>query len=370
MNLKLSTQVVLAIAFLLSSSILALPQLSSAQSFVSGQDITINQSSSFPKPNSPMTLEASSNSFDINKADVSWYLNGVLEQSGKGLDLYSFTIGPAGSESRVSIVITTNRGSTIKKDLSFRPASVDLVYESLSGFKPPLYKGKVPATHLSPVKVVAFANFTDGSGKTYQPNEIIYKWTVNRDILSESSGLGRNQMTFSGPTYHKSADVRVDAETVDGKFLQARQINIKAEDPKVLFYEDHPTLGLLTEKAYLSQPFNLIEEEVTLSAVPFGMTNLNSFRDVEYQWSLNGKKLLPIGDRNKVILRNEGLDGTAVLRLDIYNNKKILQFAKSAININFGSAAFENLVRSGDSGGPGRTSFFNQDKETFFGTEE
>lgn len=351
-------------------SALSLPSVLSAQSFLTGQDITINQSSNYPAPGSSLTLNASSNSFNINKSEVSWYLNGTLDQTGPGLNSYTFNVGQPGTETRVSVVVTTDKNVTVKKDLVYRPASVDLVYEATSSYSHPFYKGKKIATHLSPVKVVAFANFVDRNGKRYSPNEIIYKWTVNDSVNSSASGVGKSQMTFAGPTYHKSAKVRVDAETVDGKFIQARQISIKAQDPKIVFYEDHPTLGLLDQKAYYGNDFNLIDEEVALRVVPYGMTNLDNFREVEYKWTLNGKALLPTGDRNKIILRNEGLDGKAVLNLNIYNNKKILQFAKSSLGINFGTAAFENIIRTGESFGPGRSSgYFEEDKETFFGPQ-
>ena len=286
MNLKLSSKgsftyifTFLAVLALLSVFI---PSYTVSQSFVTGQDINIEQSSDFPKPNSSLSLEASSNSFDINKAEVSWYVNGSLVETARGGDSFSVNIGASGSETNVAIVVTTDKGATIRRDMVFRPASVDLVYESLTSQTHPFYQGKKITTHLSPTKVVAFANFVDTNGKVYGPDEIIYKWSINGNISAADSGLGRNQIIFSGPTYHKSAGVRVDAETVDGKFLQARQITIKAEDPKIIFYEEHPTLGIILDKAYFGNTFNLIEEEVTLRAIPFGMNDLDNFRDVEY----------------------------------------------------------------------------------------
>ena len=70
-----------------------------------------------------------------------------------------------------------------------------------------------------------------------------------------------------------------------------------------------------------------------------------------------------------MVLRNEGLDGTAYLNLDIFNNKKILQFAKTSLEVNFGTTAFENIIRTGEALGPAASQLFNADKETFFGPQ-
>src|SRR4051812_40344820 len=104
----------------------ALPSL---PSLVPGleEQININVNPENPAPNQQVTISLEAFGTDLNRADISWLVNGTVQKNGVGAIQFSFVTGKAGSVSDVVIYILPINGTKITKEVRISPASVDIV---------------------------------------------------------------------------------------------------------------------------------------------------------------------------------------------------------------------------------------------------
>lgn len=111
-----------------------------------------------PGPNTAVSATIVSYSFDVNRAGIVWILNGQTKLRGTGQKTFSFTTGNLGSQTNVSVLITTDTGVDLQKNFSFKPADVDILW-SAQNYVPAAYKGKSMPVSGSMIKVTAIPHF-------------------------------------------------------------------------------------------------------------------------------------------------------------------------------------------------------------------
>ena len=308
----------------------------SAQAQVLETEININMKPEFPRANQTIMLNLESYSTDLNKADIYWYENDVLQKSGLGEKDFSFKVGEVGKAEKISVKIITNNFGVINKQLTINPSEVDLIWEADS-ITPPFYKGKALNSYQSDVKVVAMPNFITENGKKINSKNLVYKWRKDWRVLGNLSGVGKNVLKIKGLKEFKENTIVVDIESLDGSLRARRTIVIKPHNPKVIFYKKDSLLGTIFNRA-ISDQFDMKEEEVAVVAYPFFFSKEDSFLNkLEYDWAMNNKKIN--NKENIILLRKEEntKEGISSLDLKIKNTNRIMQLAENKFNVIFGA---------------------------------
>jgi len=278
-------------------------------------------------------VEVTSFATNLDKAAISWYLNGKLQKKGTGEKNFQFVNGENGKTTALRVVVSTSEGDTLEKLVSFTPAEIDLLWQS-SSYTPPFYKGKALFTYQDTITVTALPQFRDNKGKIINPKNLIYTWRKDGEAFANLSGFGKNTFTFSGKVPIRPIEISVAAETADGKIRSEARSVFRAQDPEITFYEENPALGIAYHNSLESGIF-FSGSEQKIVAVPYFFTSKNPGNALKYKWKLNGRNIASAGE--SVSIRNDlGESGISDLSLSIENIERIFQFAKKNLRIGFG----------------------------------
>lgn len=328
--MKTRTLLIIAATFLFS------PLIVSAQ--FPGVDLAnLTISPQNPGPNQTVTAKLNSNVTDLNRADITWSVNGETKGSGKGLKTFTFTAGNLGARTTLEVLMVSSEGYPWSQNITISPAKIDLLVEALS-YTPPFYRGKAYFPYQGQARVVAVPSFVDENGKQIPPERLVFKWKEGERNLVDSSGVGRNILIYKGSIPIRAKGVSVEVTSLDQQYVAEKTINITPVEPKVILYENDPEYGALYNRA-LSDPLNLNKEQLAIVATPYFFNSTDSSGyNLKYEWNLNGT---PVGNGgNSLVLHNPGGGGgTASLSLQLSNTVDYFQFASATLNITFGTAA-------------------------------
>ena len=314
------------------------------------------------QPLTPVSMELSSFSTDLNRARISLYVDGALITQELGKTQFSVDAPAVGQSKDVRFVIETRDQGTVTKTLTISPAQVDLVAEAASSYTPTLYQGRKLPADGAPVRVVAIPYFVDASGRKIDPDSLVYSWFVADSKQVNASGYGKQVFNFPGSALYRTKTVAVEVETVDGDLLARRSIELPAYDPVIRFYKKSPLWGIdLSEAITADASFVLNVPELEVVSVPYFFSGDQS--SLTYDWRMNGSPMQTFGDNNLINLRApDNQSGRARISLKATNQNQILQIAESVFTVVFG-----------DPGAPRRGSTTNSSNDSsggfnFFGT--
>jgi len=298
------------------------------------EQISFSVRPSVPRPNQLVTANITSYSSDLNRLQISWYLNGVLIKKEIGATKQEFQVGDIGQQTKLKIVILKSDGTTLEKNYSFRPAEVDLIYESQT-FTPPFYEGSAYYSKQASIKVSAMPQVLDKNGNYVNPNNISYSWYLDGSLIKDSSGYSKQTFSYTGPLLSKNFRVGVDISTIEDGSVANETISIIPKEPMVLFYEKSQTLGTLYNKI-VTGDFNLTSAEIEFETVPFAFNKKSIFNQtVIYDWKLNGSKISS-PNQNSLVFRNDSnSSGQATIGVNI-SNETMLQKANNSFRLIFG----------------------------------
>lgn len=305
-----------------------------------GELLEVDMRPVYPAPGERVSIVIGSNLTDLNRADISWSVNGVFKESGLGRTTFSLTAGKGGSVSRVVATIRTAEGSRVSKTITIRPAGIDFMWEA-DTYTPPFYKGKAMITSGSNVKVSAVPRFVNSDGSVVPTNSIVFIWKKENAPIAGSSGVGRNTITIPAPVPFWESDIEVEASSVGGSFKATKRVDLLLVRPEVVFYEESPLDGVKYERA-LSGNFNLSGQEVAIRAVPFFFSRTALRRgDVVPSWSLNGATVDESSLR--IVLRNEGSAGASRIGLSLRHATNSYQQRNGEFTVNFAEGSAFNF---------------------------
>lgn len=277
----------------------------------------------FPEPNQSVTVTARSFSFDPDATFLSWTHNGKNVASGKGVTSYSFNTGPAGSLHRVSVSVSA-KGATFSDTLTFRVPDLLLAWEAQT-YTPPGYRGRALPTSGSLVRVHAFPEIFASATQTANPENLIYQWKIDDTDARDQSGRGKKSFSFraaNGKGVTHLVSVIVTSE--DKSAAAFAKVDVRLEDPHILFYEDKTLEGPRYESA--SARFSVASgEELRLRAEPFFFL-AGSIEALSYQWRVDGRLIGGASKPRQFLFRTErGSSGFHRVSLDIENERQLFQ---------------------------------------------
>lgn len=290
-----------------------------------------------PGPNETVHITIESYITDLNKATISWIMNGKIVEKGIGKTEFSFKNGASGVTTRLTVSIITNTGEKVVRDLAWNPVGVTIMWEA-DTYTPPFYKGKALMSPQARIKAIAIPDNVNTRNALGAGN-LVYVWKKDGGAISDASGYGKNVFSFLGPIPGRNASVSVQVSSVNDSISSEMQLNeIPLVNPFILFYENHPLLGSWYNRS-LNGDLSLTKKEFSVNAEPYFFSNeISEAPTLLYSWSLNNKKVNNPG--RSITLRNEvGETGDSQLTLAMHGTKQTFQAASRDLTIHFTAAA-------------------------------
>src|SRR3989339_257812 len=187
----------------------------------------------------------------------------------------------------------------------------------------------------------------------YDLNSVLISWSINGKV--SASGIGKKSFSTVAGKAGEEKNVVVTISLPDG--TTDTKITIKpsvmvllwqANDsfvppfykgktqPKILFYKNDTTLGIIWEKT-LANPHKMVEKEI-VEAIPYFISPKELLTPtLVWNWFINDNRVtLTSLKKNSMPLQvKSGTHGTSKLRLNIENTDKIFESANKEINIEF-----------------------------------
>ena len=278
-----------------------------------------------PGANTQVSAQVISYAFDVNRSNISWFINGKKAGTGKQ---FSFTTGGLGSSLSLVVSIVAPDGKQLSKEFTFQSAEVDILWET-AGYAPAPYRGKVLAVSQSLIKLVAIPH-----GINTAASNLVYNWKRNGKNLVSASGFGKRTLSFYSAEAGNEI-IELSVSTLSGKTVAQNSIIIPISRPKILFYEENPLEGPQYQKE-LGNDFNLGKSELILRAEPYFFSK-RALSIIPWEWQMNDKKITASQKPNILYLRvPEGAtQGKSLIKLSLSNILNVLETAEKALQIDF-----------------------------------
>lgn len=299
-----------------------------AQAEVKNESIILSLTPSNPRANQSVTARISTNEINLNKAKITWILNGQTAIENIGQKNFSFTVGKTGESTNLSVNIETIEGFILNKNTTIVPADIDMLYQAYDGYTPPFYKGRTLPGIEGKVKVVAMPN---GSLEG-----LSYNWNQDGNNLVDSSGYGKNFYVYKNSFLEKANITNVEVSDLAGNTVGDGSITIKPIMPKVVFYKKDLIFGTKWEKS-IEDGYMIDEKGETLVAEPYFIWPKDlSSSSLNLKWSLGSSEISTPDPVNEISIKPEkGQSGSSKISLAIENiNSLFLSIVKN-LNVNF-----------------------------------
>lgn len=305
------------------------------QALAIGEDFTIGFLPQYPKAGETVIATIRTYSFDVNRAEIIWQVDGKVMAKGIGKKNLKLTAPDLGKERIITVSINASKDIKMTKSFHLVGNEVDLLWEALTN-TPAWYRGKALPVIQSSVKIVAMP-YLYFKGAIIPDSNLVYDWFVNYKKDINNSGAGKKSFAFKMNNYDNYI-ISVSVSSLDGSVVFEKGIHFSVAEfaPKIIFYKEHPMEGVLCNNA-LSGEISLTENEISLRAEPFFFSKQN-LNNLTYQWKMNGKAVTPEQRKTAIDFRLEGASsGNALINLGIQNPVNLLQNAVNSLRINFGT---------------------------------
>ena len=244
-----------------------------------------------PNPGEEVTVSVDSFSFEKERSNFDWYVNGkfIRDASGVGKSYYTFTAGSLGSSYAVQAKITLPNGIANSKTLTIQVVDLSF-YWWTNTYIPPWYKGKALPTAGSPVSIMAIAN-TPG----LDASRFIYTWTINNSLMPNSSGTGKNIYSYTQEFPDFQDRVSVLIENYSKTVSKEKTFLSYTTNPRINFYAVSPALGEDTPRV-LTRLEAGMGSSVSVLAEPFFYPQ-GELPLLAYTWQVNGKNIQTTGNQ-------------------------------------------------------------------------
>ncbi len=293
-----------------------------------GEDFSVEFSPENPGPNTNVSANIISYSFDVNRSFIAWIVNGQTKLKGTGEKSFSFQTGSMGTQTALSVLITTESGAQLRKDFSFKNADVDILWEALT-YTPSWYKGKALPSSESLIKITAVPHFPS----SISPSKLIYNWNIDFKNKPDISGVGKRSFTLRSADVFNKNKINVTVSNYDKSITAEKNISITIGQPKIIFYEENPLEGTRSNQA-MQKDFQMASDTINIRAEPFFFSTTN-LKNLLYEWTMNNQKIATEEFPNILSLIRGEQSGRSAIGLKISNPINIMQFAENSLNINY-----------------------------------
>lgn len=285
-----------------------------------------------PHPNEKVTIVLSSSYLELETSKITWSMNGTVQKSGIGEAEFSFVTGKLGQQTVINVSIQPRTGVPATQRIVINPAEVDLIWEA-DAYAPPFYEGKSLYADQSDIKVTAIPHIVVG-GKELDPKSLMYKWEISTQSKGVQNGYGRNHIKLTDTLDPLPHDIKVTVSSLDGAYSARGEVRITPAKPKVLFYENDPLLGIVTERSFAGQ-VDMTDKEFTVVAYPYYFSK-QAASVLDYEWLMNNQPIAPGSEKGQLTLRNaDETEGSSFINLTLKNAVRFFQSATNNLMISY-----------------------------------
>ncbi|MBI2628295.1 MAG: hypothetical protein HYW71_02600 [Candidatus Niyogibacteria bacterium] len=299
-----------------------------------GDDFFITFLPDNPTPNSPVTVKLKSYQFDVNRAAITWEVDGKVIAGGLSEKTIQLTSPDLGKTKKLIVYVTTADGIQASQTFILNGNDLDFLWEAMTSV-PAGYKGKALPSAGSTVKVSAIP-YLFKDNKKLSPESLVYEWSLDFNKKISASGAGKDSFTFSlDGNQDRTIVLKVSDRLETISFEKGFTISGDNTPPEILFYEEHPLEGPIYRRALLEE-VSLRANDLALRAEPFYFSQEN-IANLSYEWKMNNKPLAN-EERPRVLnlLAPAQSAGKTAIEVTIKHPDKFLQFADAALDIIFG----------------------------------
>ena len=288
------------------------------------KDILLSLSPAYPGPREEVHVSAKTYSFDVNTVSLSWYVNGKLVTSGKGITEITVTTGAIGIPTTIQVTASPPTGTRYDKTLTLWPSDLEVLWHA-NTYTPPGYRGKALPVRGSTITYTALPLMAAETGY-YDPKTLLYEWHIDDTLQKTQSGRGKNTLSVS-VTKSKNVppEVSVLVYNENKTVTQEKHISLAVREPELLFYELHPLQGPLYQHA-LGDTFRVGSGgETRILAEPYYASGKSSF--LHYQWNIDNANIASDTNRPEILsyLTEAGSKAQQLIALEITNPFNILE---------------------------------------------
>ena len=305
-----------------------------AQLQTSIDGVTMSSDPVMPAPFETVTVSIESYLFDLSSASIVWISNGKTIAHGVGIKQIKIKAPQVGQEININVAISGSDGREVRKSLTIKSGSVDIVWES-RGYTPPFFKGKNPLIYENYIRLIAIPHLSTDGKSEINPKNLVYKWKKDDEYIDNSTGYGIQSINIKSNNLPVPLNISVDVYTRDQSEDASSKISIQPSDPSINFYEMDPLYGTYFNKA-ITDNFTMKTPEISVLAVPFGFNFTSKNSPLTYTWSINNQDQTDLSGKQSLVLKTKGnADGNSNISLEIKNVAEILQGASASFNVYF-----------------------------------
>ena len=338
----MNSRVILYLVIVLGFGLLCFfPRGSEAQTNLGGPsdtDVSIQITPAIPGPKEEFTVTLKSYLFELDKALMTWSVNGVQISSDYGRTSLQATTGALGEKTTVFVaIVATYSGKEIRidKKLVIEPAQLDLLWEAADSYVPPFYEGKALPASEAIIKVVAMPNtpHIETRAKT-----LSYAWNRNFDAVPSASGYGKQMLVLKHDYLKDVERIAVTASDTTGSYATKSDVSISPVTPHIYFYEKRPSLGVQYQYA-LGDGFSVESGERTLIAEPYFFSPRDKLSNtLSYKWKVGTSAIATPVPRHEITFKaREGASGASIVTIEVESIPKLFQKVAQSIQITLGS---------------------------------
>jgi hypothetical protein len=270
-------------------------------------DTTISVIPATPEPGEPIILEITSYTADLSLASIVWKYNGTTIASGVGKTRVSSTAPKSGASAFITASVSGGGLTTSSAAITLQTAGVDLLWEAVSSYTPPFYKGKAL---ISPSGLVRTTAIPTASA----PKNLSYEWSRNDSVDQNASGYNKNYMVFKNETLKSQESVSVSATS--GSFSGGDSIVLIPKGPFLIGYQNKE--GFVDYTNGYTSSFSTDAEAVTMRFEPYFFSVPGTIaKGLDFEIQNNGSAVSDSVTPNEVSLSAPETRGATVLDITI-----------------------------------------------------
>lgn len=295
-------------------------------------DIDVILSPENPGPRQVVDITLRSDSTDMTRAAITWFVQNKEISSGIGKTSLSVQTRDYGQPISITISIRTFDGTPLTKSLILVPEDMTVTWEAIDAYAPPFYKGKKLPGREALVKVAAIPLF--GTAVPASNTRLAsFIWSRNSDRLPSSSGWGSDSIIIKLNNLRVSESVSVSAQDRAGTRSAQGSVTVAPVSPRTLLYVRDPDTGVRSPYAFGSYT---TDRTFVLEAVPFGLSRTSATNTgFQSAWTVNGNSISTSGDPLSFLVNPPNVSGIARFLGSITNPSFPAQQATVSGNVIF-----------------------------------
>lgn len=296
-------------------------------------DIDVNVDPEYPSAYQTVTMRLDSNSVDLNRYSIQWFVDEIPKLSGIGKRDFQITSGNYGSVTKIVAIITID-GTSIQKKITVAPQDITMLWEAVDSYVPPFYRGKKLASQESLIKVSAIPNF-QGGNKSLGIDNAVFLWDRNGNKILNIGGYAKDSIVIQHNRLRASENIAAKVSTVSGGSSAKESITIPIIDPEIHWYTKN--ISNYRRLNSVDKGLRVVSGDTKIIAEPYFFSLDRNPEELGITWNMNNQELYldPESSKQEVLVRNPGQIGQSNFSVSIKNPKTFLQEAAKSVSIYF-----------------------------------